>query len=274
VASAVDGQDVVAHLGFIIPKLSATGVESESRPDWAREINVGGTQNLIEAVQSQRSSPRLVFTSSFHVYGRTQDQAPPRTVTDPVQAIEHYSRHKIACEEMVRESGVEWSIFRLAAALPLAVLLDSGMFDVPLANRIEFVHTHDVGRAIANAVDHADIWGKTLNIGGGASCQYHYRDMAEQILGRMGVGMLPEAAFSSVPFPTDWLDTAESQRLLRYQRLDLSDYLDGMEALLGGRRLLIRAFRPVVRAWLLSRSPYYGSHRSGDRTRHLATEPG
>jgi len=36
VAAAVQGQEVVVHLAFIIPKLSATGVESEKRPDWAR----------------------------------------------------------------------------------------------------------------------------------------------------------------------------------------------------------------------------------------------
>ncbi len=50
VAAAVRGQHVVVHLAFIIPKMSATGVESEDRPDWAREINVGGTQNLIDAM--------------------------------------------------------------------------------------------------------------------------------------------------------------------------------------------------------------------------------
>ena len=52
VAAAVRDQDAVIHLAFIIPKLSATGFESEDHPDWAREINVGGTRILIEAVKA------------------------------------------------------------------------------------------------------------------------------------------------------------------------------------------------------------------------------
>ena len=151
VAAAVRGQDVVTHLAFIIPKLSVTGVESEKRPDWARTINVGGTQNVIDAMKAQPRPPKLVFASSLHVYGLTQDQPPPRTVSDPVDPIEHYARHKVECEQRIRASGLEWAILRFAAAMPISLKLDPGMFDVPLANRMEFVHTRDVGLAVANA---------------------------------------------------------------------------------------------------------------------------
>ena len=256
VAAAVQGQDVVVHLAFIIPKLSATGVECESRPDWAHEINVGGTGHLIQAMEAQPKPPRLIFTSSCHVYGRTQHQRPPRTVHDPVQPIEHYSQHKIACERMVRESRLEWSIFRLAATLPITMILDAGMFDVPLNNRMEYVHRRDVGLAIANGVRSEDVWGKILLIGGGPRCQYVYREMTEQILGAMGLGMLPDEAFGTTPFPTDWLDTAESQRLLGYQQRDLGDYVQDLVERVGTRRHLIRLFRPLVRRWLLEKSSY------------------
>ena len=262
VAAAVAGMDVVAHVAFIIPKMSATGVESEARPDWARAINVGGTRNLIEAMQAQPIPPRLIFTSSLHVYGLTQDQPPPRTAADTPRPVEHYAHHKVECEEMIRASGLTWCIFRLAATLPLAIKLDPGMFDVPLDNRIEFVHTRDVGLALANGLSCPEVWGKTLLIGGGPQCQLYYRDMASQILDGMGVGMLPGRAFGAQPFATDWLDTTESQRLLDYQRRTLSDYLLDMAALLGFRRRMIRLFRPGVRRWLLRRSPYFAASRA------------
>lgn len=262
IAAAVQDQDVVVHLAFIIPKLSATGVESEARPDWAQEVNVGGTRNLLNALKALPRPPRIIFTSSYHVYGRTHDQQPPRTVSDPVQPIEHYAHHKVACEWMVRASGLEWTIFRLAATLPLAMHMDPGMFDVPLDNRMEFVHTRDVGLAIANAVGSEDVWGKILLIGGGPRCQYTYREIAQRVLDGLGVGMLPEEAFGSTPFPTDWVDTVESQRLLDYQRRDLGDYVQDMVALLGYRRQLIRVFRPLARHWLLSKSPYFRDSRS------------
>ena len=257
VAVAVDGQEVVVHLAFIIPKLSATGVESEDRPDWAREINVGGTRNLLHAMQVLPRPPKIIFASSYHVYGRTQDQPPPRTVSDPVRPVEHYSRHKVECEQMVQSSGLKWSILRLSAALPIAMRLDSGMFDVPLDNRMEFVHTRDVGLAIANAVSNQDVWGKILLIGGGSRCQYYYREIAQRVLDAVGVGMLPENAFGSTAFCTDWVDTTESQKLLHYQRRDLEHYVEEMRAQLGFRRHLIRLFRPIVRHWLLSKSPHF-----------------
>ena len=138
VAAAVRDQDVVVHLAFIIPKLSATGFESEDRPDWAREINVGGTRSIIAAMQALPHPPRLIFSSSYHVYGQTHDQPPPRTVYDPVDPIEHYACHKVECEGMVRASGLEWSILRFAAVLPLSLRLDPGMYDIPPDNRMGF----------------------------------------------------------------------------------------------------------------------------------------
>lgn len=257
VAAAVAGQEVVVHLAFIIPKLSATGVESEDQPDWAREINVGGTRNLIKAMQEMPAPPRLLFASSYHVYGLTQDQPPPRTAYDPVHPVEHYAQHKVECEQMVRTSGLEWAIFRFAAALPIALKLDPGMFDVPLNNRMEFVHSRDVARALANGVSSPDIWRKLLLIGGGARCQYIYREIVERVLDAAGVGMLPDDAFCQTPFATDWIDTTESQRLLNYQQRDLGDYLTEMQAAFGMRRHLIRAVRPLARQVLLSKSPYY-----------------
>jgi UDP-glucose 4-epimerase len=262
VAAAVQGAEVVVHLAFIIPKMSATGIESEAHPDWAREVNVGGTRNLLDAMKALPKPPRIIFASSYHVFGRTQDQPPPRRVSDPVRPVEHYSHHKVACEHLVKASGLEWAILRLAATLPLAIQLDPGMFDVPLNNRMEFSHTRDVGLAFANAASSERVWGKTLLIGGGPRCQLTYREIVQQALDAMGVGMLPEEAFGSTPFCTDWVDTTESQSILRYQQRDFGDYLREMTALLGYRRHLIRLFRPAVRAWLLRKSPYLRDARS------------
>lgn len=257
VLAAVRDQDAVVHLAFVLPRLSATGVNSEDRPDWARAINVGGTLNLLAALQAQRPAPKLIFASSLHVFGRTQDRQPPRTVADPVQPVENYALHKVACEEMVKAASLEWAIFRLAAAMPVRLILDPGMFDVPLDNRIEFVHTRDVAVAIANALERDRVWRRTWLIGGGSRCQYFYRQIVTQVLEAVGVGMLPESAFSTTPFSTDWLDTSESQQLLDYQRRTLRDYIQDLRALLGYRRPLVSLVRPWIRRKLLDQSPFY-----------------
>ena len=263
VRRAVADRDVVIHLAFVIPTLSATGMGSEENPDWAYEINVGGARNLIQAMKAQSPSPKLLFTSSLHVFGQTQHLAPPRRITDDVAPAEHYSRHKVTVERMVRESGLTWAIFRLGAAMPMQMIFDPAMFEVPLNNRIEFVHRLDVARAIANALETEDVWGGLWLIGGGPRNQYIYREMATKILEAMGVGMLPDAAFSQTPYPTDWLDTTESQRLLHFQQLTLDDYVAEMRRMLGWRRIFVRLFRPMVRAWLLNQSPVYRQRKNG-----------
>jgi nucleoside-diphosphate-sugar epimerase len=265
VRAAVVDQDVVVHLAFVIPSLSATGHGSEEHPDWAYEINVDGARNLIQAINEQSPSAKLLFTSSLHVFGQTQHLDPPRRTTDAVAPAEHYSRHKVQVEQLVRESGLEWCIFRLGAALPLRMIFDPAMFDVPLENRIEFVHRYDVARAIVNALATDEAWNRLWLIGGGERNQYIYRDMASGILNAMGVGMLPDEAFSTTAYPTDWLDTMESQRVLQFQRLTLDDYVQEMQEKLGWRRVLVRIFRPLVRMWLLRKSPYYRQKKSPSR---------
>jgi len=251
---AVEGQEAVVHLAYVIPRLSATGVNSEEAPEWAEAINVGGTRHLLQAIQDQSRPARILFASSLHVYGRTQHRPPPRTLDDPVQPTDHYARHKVACEELVRSSGLEWAIFRLGASLPVRLVLDPGMFMVPLDNRIELVHGRDVGLAIANALDNPQAWGKTWLIGGGPDCQIYQRELVAGVLEAVGVGMLPEWAFSRQPYATDWLDTGESQRVLRFQRYGLRDYIAEVRARVGGWRYLVRLFRPLVRGWLLSQA--------------------
>jgi len=255
-AAAVRDQDVVIHTGFVIPHLSATGMRCEDRPEWAREINVGGTHNLLQAMLACSKPPALIFTSSLHVYGPSQHMEPPRSVDDPLRPMEHYAHHKIECERMIRASGLQWAIFRLAAALPVRLILDAGMFEVPLAHRIEYVHGSDVGLALATAVDCPGVWGRTMHLGGGPRCQYYYRDLVRRVLSAAGVGMLPDEAFTTRPFSVDWLDTAESQRLLHYQHHTLDDYVADMRRRMGLLHALILLDRPLVRYIVLDRSPY------------------
>jgi nucleoside-diphosphate-sugar epimerase len=251
---AMRGVDVVIHLAYVIPTLSATGVSSETDPDWARAINVEGTKNILSVIQEQAIPPRLLFSSSLHVYGRTQHQKPPRTISDPPMPVEHYAKHKVECERLIMAANIEWSIFRLGASLPIRLVLDPGMFEVPLQNRIEFVHNKDVATAIANALETDECWGRLWLIGGGPRCQYYQRELVQSILEEVGVGMLPEKAFTQQPYPTDWLDTRESQHILQFQQRTLKDYLADLRVRLGFRRVLIRMFRPLIRGWILSRA--------------------
>lgn len=247
VQQAVQGQDLVLHLAAIIPELSHTGQKSEQNPSQAETVNVGGMRNLIQALQAMPQPAKVVFTSTLHVYGRTQHLPPPRTAFCPVNPIEQYAHQKVRCEQLLKNSGLQWAVLRLGASLPVKLVFDRAMFAVPLHNRIEFVHTMDVGMALANAADSDQVWGRVLLIGGGARCQLTYEDMIKPFMLLLGQSALPARLFSKVDYSVDWLDTTDSQRLLRYQQRTYEDYVRDLQARIGGKLYWIRLFKPLVR---------------------------
>jgi UDP-glucose 4-epimerase len=256
VAAAAAGVDAVVHLAAIIPPAS------EAEPALAREVNVEGTRNVVTACQAQPVPPRLLFTSTFDVHGHTLHRPPPRHVEDPLVATDAYTSHKIECETLVRGSGLTWCLLRLSD-VPVLGMRDPHpiMFYIGLDHRIEALHADDAALAIANALHTADVWGRVLFVGGGPSCQLTYREYLTTLLAAMGVDALPEEAFSGKEYATDWLDTEDSQRLLRYQRHSFDEIVAAVAAGLGWRRRLVPLAAPLARAAILRLSPYY--HATG-----------
>jgi nucleoside-diphosphate-sugar epimerase len=252
VKRAVAGVDTVIHLAALIPP------GSEERPEEARATNVDGTANVIAACLAQPAPPALLFSSTFDVHGHTLHRPPPRHVEDPLVATDAYTAHKIECEAMVRASGLRWCILRLVD-VPILGVRDPHpiMFEIGLDNRIETLHADDAGLAIANALDTPAVWGRVLFVGGGPPCQVTYREYLTRLLAAMGVDPLPEEAFSTKVYATDWVDTEESQALLRYQRHSFSDIAEAIAASLGWKRRLASAAGPLARAAILRLSPYY-----------------
>lgn len=251
VAVAVPESDVVIHLAFIIP------VQSELEPEKSREINVGGTKNLLDAMKKVSPSAKIIFASSSTVFGPTQDQPPPRRATDPVNPNQHYTRHKVECEEMVKASGLAWAILRFGAVPPVEFQFNPMAFFLAPTSRMEFVHSKDVGLALANAVTCDGVWGKILLIGGGTRNQMYYRDYIGSSWEASGIGRFPDEAFGTIPSSLDWLDTEEGQRLLNYQKHTFEDFLRDRKASMGLTRYYIRLTRPIHRRKWLKQSPFY-----------------
>jgi len=253
---ATAGVDTVIHLAAKIPP------GADERPDEARATNVDGTANVIAACQAQPAPPRLLFTSTFDVHGHTLHKPPPRHVDDPLEATDPYTEHKIECEALVRASGLDWCIFRLAD-VPILGPRDPHpiMFEIGLDNRIETLHADDAGLALANALETPAVWGRILFVGGGPSCQVTYREYLARLLAAMGVEPLPDEAFSTKVYATDWLDTEESEALLRYQRHTFDEIAEAVAAAHGWRRRVASAAGPLARAAILRLSPYYKASR-------------
>ena len=252
VTRAVEGVDAVLHLAAVIPPAA------DEDPAHTRAVNVDGTANVVKACQGRSRKPRVLLTSTFDVHGHTLSRPPPRHVDDPVVATDPYTESKIAAETLVRESGLEWCIFRLTD-VPVIGLRDPHpiMFEIGLHNRIEALHADDAATAITRTLRTPDVWGRTLFVGGGPSCQLTYREYLARMLGAMGMEMLPDEAFSDAEYATDWVDSEESQRLLRYQRRTFDDITGDIAKCLGWKKAFVPMATPLVRRKMLEMSPYW-----------------
>jgi len=253
VLRSVRGADAVVHLAFVLPP------RSERDPAFAETVNVGGTRNLLEAMSGRERPATIVFASTFCVHGITQDRPPPLRAGDPLGPNTSYTRHKVEAERLIRESGLRWSILRFGVVLPARLdgKLEPSIFDIPAETRYECIHPADAGEAIASCLETEAARGRIFMIGGGKTCQVRYGDMINRSLEAVGLAPLPDGLFSPTPLHGgDWMDTDESQAILRYQSRTFDDYLRYMRARAGLLRPLLTLLRPLARRWIAGKSPY------------------
>lgn len=232
-AEAMRGMDAVMHLAAILPPAT------DANPALARKVNVEGTRTLVRAAadESARAGRALPFrySSSVTVYGRTNHLTPPLPPDQPVNPNDTYSETKALAENVVRESGLPWTVFRFAAAVYLTIRKGgfAQMRIIPPENRIEFVHIYDVAEAFCNAMNNEAVVNKTFVLAGGPRCQMLYKDQIKKTFDFMGFPEPDWRKFSREPFNLDWYDTTEAQQALRYQNHTFDDYLKDFRAALG-----------------------------------------
>jgi nucleoside-diphosphate-sugar epimerase len=258
VYEAVKGMDIIIHLGAVIPPLA------NNKPELSEGVNVGGTLNIVTAIKRQKNKPKLIYSSSVAIYGDVRDLGFEHEIStgdsfNP-SPHDHYARQKIKCERIIRKANIPFVILRFAAIPPIDLKTDPLMFDVPLDTPIEFCHTEDTGRAVANAVESKEALGKTLHIGGGKDCRLPYSEYVGQLLEVMGIGMLPKEAFGSEPFHCGYMDTKLSQELLQYQKKTMENLVTEIAERYKFIRFFVRLLRPIIRYFLLKKSSHYQQH--------------
>jgi len=258
VADAVKGVDAVIHNAAIIPPMS------DVNPALAEKVNVGGTQNIIAAMQQSPAKPWLIFPSSISIHGNhLPDSKPPRRITDPFHAEDCYAGHKIKCEELIDKSGLNYVIVRVGACMEGRNPMDTEnseemmqmMFSIAAKCRIEYVHPKDVATAMVNAIYNPAALGKKFFLGGGKSCQTFWGDFNSLFLVAMGCKPFPPEVFGTQGYYTEWMDTEESQRVLQFQHHTLEDYRAELDQKFKWLRPLLFPVRPLISRYLISKSP-------------------
>ncbi|NHJ40299.1 MAG: NAD(P)-dependent oxidoreductase [Asgard group archaeon] len=259
VAKAVVDQDMVLHIAAVIPP------KANKNKKRTEQINFGGTKNIVDAMEKQKVKAKIIYTSSVAVYGDVRHLEDPTIKEDypfNPSSGDFYAVTKIKAEEYVRNSSLEWCVFRLSY-IPNSkkIKLTPLMFKMPLDTPIEMTHTKDCGNALVNAIFVNEIWGRIFNLGGGKDCQVYYNKFMDTMLPLMGIEKLPDEAFSNEPFHCCFYDTEEIQELLQYQKHNLNDLYDEMVKNARSKRILAKMFKPIVKPFLLILSPYYKKNK-------------
>ncbi|RDH79026.1 NAD(P)-dependent oxidoreductase [Mycolicibacterium moriokaense] len=241
----------------------------------ARAVNVDATAALVRAAQALPRPPRFVHASSMAVYG---SRNPHRftdllTVDTPLLASELYGCHKLEAENLVRASGLEWSILRLSGVITLEPLVDYGDFDsfyfgslVPEDNRCHTVDARDVASAFAAAVA-TDATEEIFMIAGDDSHKWLQGDIGRAGCGAIGMGALVFPGRPGDPdsdrdwYSLDWMDTTRSQQVLAFQRYSSSESYQEIRDRAGWRAKANRVVAPVMATAMRRRAPYY--HQPG-----------
>jgi nucleoside-diphosphate-sugar epimerase len=264
VEKAVAGQDVIVHCAAIVPPYS------DENKKLCLDVNVGGTQNIVNAIAKNNSSAPLVFISSASVMGPTQDREPPVSVMDPVNPIDSYAQSKVDAENLIQTSGIRYCILRLGAVMIRSFannIKQFGLaFEIPLRARCEVVIDLDVATACVHAAEIVSesglIDGALFFIGGGKQngCQITALEMYEAIFTPLGIKVPPASLFSDNlnNYYIDWYDTEQAQHILNFQNHTLDEY----------RAILRKEYRflvpltkvggPLINMYFRSKSPYSG----------------
>lgn len=152
---ALKGVDAVVHLAAYY---TFTG-----KKEMYEKVNVKGTGDLLEACQ-QASVRRFIYCSSTEAMGPIS--SPPGDEDSPLNPQYEYGRSKARAEELVRASGLDWTILR-----PSGIYGPSNVDDVAYyfitsfkgfaskfiigsgKNYIQFVHVKDVVQGFIKALD-------------------------------------------------------------------------------------------------------------------------
>ena len=255
--------DFVIHLAAIIPP------KADIFPDLAKNVNVNGTKNLVRNLELFSPDTFLVYASSISVYG-DRLKNPWIKVTDSLAPSEgdEYAFTKIEAEKVIKESKIDWSIFRLTAIMGKHKLSEL-LFHMPLATALEIATPVDTAKAFLRAINNKNILSrKIFNLSGGASYRILYKDFLSLSFEAIGLGKLdfPEKSFAEKNFHCGYyLDSNLLEDILHFQSGTIEDYFQSLRKSTNVvKRFFTWVFRNIIKRILLSKSEPFKAFRYND----------
>lgn len=191
VAPLLRGHEAVFHLAA---DAAYRGGEAAARS------NVEGTRALLEALRGDECLARVVFTSSIGAVDRLPDDDCRELLTEdsPTNPLTGYGASKLACERLVREAGLPFTIVRPtwvygpgmrreSHLMALAAMVERGAPPawVDFPGRVSIIHVDDLCDAMVRVFGERRALGATCFVTDGepVSIGQLFREMGE-LLGR------------------------------------------------------------------------------------------
>lgn len=258
-----NNQHAVIHLAAIIPPVA------DDFPALAQKINTEGTLNLIRELEKNSPKAFFMYSSSISVYG-DRIKNPMININDPLipSPGDAYAETKIAAEKIVKESNLDYTIFRLAAIMG-GHKMSKLMFHQPLNTALEIATPRDTARAFVNGIEkQSELSQQTFNLGGGESCRSSYADFLERSFSIFGLGKLdfPPKAFAEKNFHCGYYaDGKDLENIVHFQQDSLDDYFK-MEAekVSGIKKVAASLFKKPIKYYLLRQSEPLQAIRNND----------
>ena len=250
--------DFVIHLASVIPPLA------DEKPELVDSVNVGGTDNLVRALEQNSPQAFILFASSVAVYGdRFLD--PFIKVSDPVNPNDddYYGQGKVLMEQIIKDSKLQWTSFRLGAIMGASNHVMSGiMFRMPLRQLMEIATPKDTARAFVNGLNHREeLAGRVFNLGGGAECTTTYQDFLENNFRIYGLGEFdfPLHAFATKGFHCGFYEDGQVlEDILHFRRDTLESYYRRLDKSISWpQEKATQLMAPIVKSYLLHLSEPY-----------------
>ena len=256
-------KDVVIHLAAIIPPLA------DENPELACKVNTLGTENLVRNLELLSPEAFFIYSSSISVYGDRLEN-PFIRVGDPLIPSEgdEYAITKIKAEDIIRNSKLDWSIFRLTAIMGNHKA-SKLMFHMPLATSMEIASPEDTGRAFIHAIDKRELISKKIfNLGGGESCRTTYEEILSRSFEIFGLGELnfPIKTFAEKNFHCGFYDDGDDlENLLHFRNDTMESYYASEKLKIPvWKKSLAYIFRNPVKYYLFKKSEPYTAFKTGD----------
>ena len=257
IRKACENQEYVIHLAGIIPPLA------DDNPELTDKVNKEGTRNVVSALEQESPNAFLLYSSSVACYG-DRNKNPDIYTTDPLipSVGDEYAVTKIEAEKIIRESKLNWSIYRLSAIMGIGNhKMSKLMFHMPLETIMEICTVRDTARAFVNSIGKSEqLVDKTFNLGGGESCRITYEGFITRAFEAYGMGKVdfPPHSFAKINFHCgNYADGDLLEDVLQFRSDSIDTYFERFSAAVPGIQKFFTKLvnKPVKRVLVRSSEP-------------------